>query len=92
MPAVSFDAPTQTLFFVPDFFKAKKLNRFVSWRRGIRAGAVLRRGSIVADILWADGTEEPITSPVAGTIVSTNRRILHDDLHRKPPQVGLVLR
>jgi len=92
MHPVSFDPATKTMFFVPAFFKANPAEAFVSWRAGIRAGAVIRTGTVIADIFWEDddGTVEPITSPARGTIQITNRQIRHTTLHRVPAQVALV--
>ena len=92
MSPVSFDPTTKTMFFVPAFFKANPADAFVSWRKGISAGAVIRTGTVIADIFWEDddGTVEPITSPARGTIRTTNRQISHTTLHRLPPQVALT--
>jgi hypothetical protein len=89
---VSFNAPTKTLFFVPDFFKAKKKGRAVTWRKGIRSGARIRKGTILGDIFWNDGDDDVIRSPVAGTILKTNGRIRNAQLQRSPPQFALVLK
>jgi hypothetical protein len=91
MAAVSFDSQTRILTFVPAFFKARAANPFVSWRIGIKANAKINEGTILADIFWDDGTDEPITSTVAGTIVRTNRQLSHTTLHRQPAQWALEI-
>lgn len=92
MNPISFDPATKTMFFVPAFFKANPADAFISWRTGIRAGAQIRTGTVIADIFWDDddGTVEAITSPARGTIRTTNRQIRQTTLHRVPPQVALI--
>jgi hypothetical protein len=92
MSAVSFHAASNTLFFVPAFFNARDTGVFVSWRTGVAAGSVIRKGQILAVAFWDDGAEDNIVSLVKGTVLRTNRRIVHEKLHMTPPQWALVLR
>jgi len=90
---VSFDPKTGTVAFVPVYFKQRRSNRFVSWRLGIRKGVRIQRGTPLADIYWDDDPDNPtsLLSPVSGVVSKTNRRILHDLLHRPPAQWALIL-
>jgi hypothetical protein len=90
MAAVTYVTSNKSLLFVPEHFDAREANAFVSWKAGIKRGARIRRGTVLATIIWSDGLKESILSPVAGTIVSTNRRIDHEMLHERPGQLALL--
>ena len=58
--------------------------RRVSWEPGIRAGAVVAPGDLLATMRWDLGPPEPLNAPpgCAGVIEATNRRIDYERLHR----------
>jgi hypothetical protein len=90
MAAVNHDPNTNELRFDPNHFGARPAAPFVSWTKGMRRGKKVNKGTIVATVRWDDGFDEPIKAPAGGTILSTNRRIRHSRLHKKPAQLALI--
>jgi hypothetical protein len=91
---VSYDSANRELHTVTDFFRRRRRSvDLVSWRPGIKIGAGIVEGTLLADIYWDDGTREVLTAPAgcAGRVAFTNRRIRYDKLHRAPSQVLLRL-
>ena len=91
---LSYDAVNREVSFVPSYFNAAAASVLVvSWKIGIRSGAVIAAGTMLATIKWDDGTETVMQAPAGanGTVQATNRRILYERLHRPPSQRALTL-
>lgn len=92
MPALVFDRQNLELRFVAKYFAEVGVDG-ITWRDGIKSGARIAQGDVLADLYWADGITEALSAPTGcdGVIDATNRRIEFDTLGKRPSQWALRL-
>jgi hypothetical protein len=95
MPALTYERRNREAYFVIDYFKKNPAAAVrVSWKKGIRRGATIAVGDVLATLTWSDGNQEEIKAPgrCNGVIEAKNRQIDYTLLARPPAQWALRLR
>ena len=86
MEPVSYDALNGELRTVRRFFVEKaEAVLMIRWKLGIKKGAVIAPGDLLATIVWDESPDEPILAPAecAGEVDRTNRRIPYERIRRR---------
>lgn len=73
---------------VCSWFAGKDSVNKINWRRGIARGETISPGTVLAVIIFNDGTVAELTAPsgCTGRIAATNRRVDKEALGEPPSQ------
>jgi hypothetical protein len=79
---IVFDRANLELRTVRFFFADANDSLKIVWEDGIKAGAVIEEGDLLATIKWTSSPEQELLAPVGceGTVESTNRQIAYEEL------------
>lgn len=94
MPAWTYESRNREVRFVVKYFAdAPHAVGKITWSQGIKKGARVRTGDVLAKLTWSDGSRVELKAPRGcnGTLAKVNRSIDYEELEYHPAEWALWL-